>query len=192
MPKNASVAKKGEDSDQFYFGENNSCILYISLILGVASLLLVIPWSIWAFTSSLWPTSEAFNPDVVIWVKVTILALFIFPVVSIFLGCALKMCCKTSSANMKQCFVLAATIFNILAAVFKAFWGIVGAFLLAKVETNSTWFAISIMIMDLILLMYIIPFVWGVLICLQQCCCPNKQQKKHGQKYANLDNQCHA
>lgn len=78
MPKNASVAQKKEDSDQFYFGENNSCILYISLILGVASLLLVIPWSIWAFTSSLWPTSEAFNPDVVIWVKVTILALVSF------------------------------------------------------------------------------------------------------------------
>ena len=76
--------------------------------------------------------------------------------------------------------------------MFKAAWGIVGAMLLAKVETNSTWFAFSILIMDLILLMYIVPFVWQILVCLQQCCCPNKQQQKHAKKYANLDNSVRA
>lgn len=72
--------------------------------------------------------------------------------------------------------------------MFKATWGVIGAMLLAKVETNSHWFAGSICVIDLLLLMYIVPFVWGLLVCFQQCCCPNKQQKKHKDKYANLDN----
>lgn len=185
--QNTQAKVQTENSDQFYFGENNQCLSLISLVLGVIALCLVIPWSIWAFTSSLWPTSEAFNADTMTWVKVTILALFIVPFVQMFFSCALMCCCKSASANMKQCMVLSGAIFASLAALFKACWGVLGAMLLSKVETNSTWFAFSVLIMDLILLMYVVPFVWQLLVCFQQCCCPNKQQKKHATKYANLD-----
>jgi len=179
---------KTEESNQFYHGENNKCLPVISLVLGVLALVLVIPWSIFAFTSSMWPTTEAFNADVVTWVKVSCCVLFIVPFVAIFLGCVLACCCSTASANTKQYMVLARQIFETLTAIFKAAWGIIGAMLLSKVESNSTWFTFSILTMDLILLMYIVPFFWGVLICLQTCCCKNKQQKKHAKKYANLDN----
>lgn len=78
MPKGQSAKVSGETSDQFYYGENNHCISLVNLILGLIALCLVIPWSIWAFTSSLWPTSEAYNPDTMTWVKVSILALVSF------------------------------------------------------------------------------------------------------------------
>ena len=106
MHKNNSVTKK-EDSDQFYFGENNTCIHFISLVLGVLSLCLVIPWAIWAFTSSLWPTSEAFNPDVVIWVKVTILALVSFLLYQIMVKMsAAHMSCGYMSNELSKFIVL--------------------------------------------------------------------------------------
>lgn len=185
--KTHKTTTKTVESDQFYFGENNKCIGAISLVLALISLALVIPWSIWAFTSSLWATSEAWNHEVVTWVKVNILVLFIVPFVSIFFGCVLGCFCKSASADLKQCMVLAGAIFNTLASAFKAAWGIFGATILVNVESNSTWFTFSICVMDLILLMYIIPFVWQIMFCFQTHCCPNKQQKTHAKKYANLE-----
>lgn len=187
--QNTQAKVSGETSDKLYYGENNQCLNFLNAGLGLIALALVIPWSIWAFTSSLWPTSEAFNADTMTWVKVAILALFIVPFVQIFFGCALALCCKSASKDMKQCMTLSAAVFSVLSALFKCIWGVLGAILMSKVETNSTWFALSIMIMDLILLMYIVPFVWTVLICFQQCCCKNKQQKIHAQNYANLDHE---
>ena len=76
--KTVTHTKKTTDSDQFYFAENNKCLSCISLVLALISLALVIPWSIWAFTSSLWATSEAWNHEVVTWMKVSITVLVSF------------------------------------------------------------------------------------------------------------------
>lgn len=79
MPKTSGAKVVGKEqteaSNQFYFGENNKCLAMISTVLGLMSLILVIPWAIWAFTSSLWMTSEAWNHEVVTWVKISILVL---------------------------------------------------------------------------------------------------------------------
>lgn len=186
MPKTAKVQSE-EHSDQFYFAENNKCLGLISMVLGLIALALVIPWAIWCFTSSLWPTSEAQNHTTVTWICVAVLAMFIVPFVAICLACALAMCCKSASPDLKQCFVLSHAIFTLLSSAFKAAWGIFGCTLLVNVESNSGWFMFSIFMIDLLLLMYIIPFLWTLMFCFQTMCCPNKQQKRHAKKYANLD-----
>ena len=79
MPKDATkVAGKSQTADQFYYGENNKCMGLLGFVLGLLCLCMAIPWSIWAFTSSLWPTSEAWNAECVIWVKVSILLMVSF------------------------------------------------------------------------------------------------------------------
>lgn len=70
----------------------------------------------------------------------------------------------------------------------KVAWGCYGAYVLSFVESNSTWFLISILMMDLYLMTMAVPWIWTALICFQQCCCKNKQQAKHHGKYAGLAN----
>lgn len=190
MAKDATKvgAQKTQSSDQFYYGENNKCLALMAFCLGLFCLIMAIPWSIWAFTSSLWPTSEAWNAQCVIWVKCTLLLMFILPFVNIVFSIVLWCCASSASANFKQCLVLTQAIINSIGSLAKVAWGIYGAYVLSFVESNSTWFLISILMMDLALLLMIVPYVWGLMICFQQCCCANKQQKKHAKKYANLDN----
>jgi len=105
--QNTQAKVQTENSDQFYFGENNQCLSLISLVLGVIALCLVIPWSIWAFTSSLWPTSEAFNADTMTWVKVTILALVSFLLYQIMVKMsAAHMSCGYMSNELSKFIIL--------------------------------------------------------------------------------------
>ena len=134
--QNTQAKVSGETSDKLYYGENNQCLNFLNAGLGLIALALVIPWSIWAFTSSLWPTSEAFNADTMTWVKVAILALVSFLLYQIMVKMsAAHMSCGYMSNELSEFIIL---FFNHI-IVLTIINHISSSFLLFKYSSDVLW-----------------------------------------------------
>lgn len=143
----------------------------------------VIPWSIFAFWATLWPTTEQNNYKLLDWSRWVLTIWFIHPMMSFLFNVVFEgFCCNLSETRHTKSNLLChkvASAFQWLIdfglAGVQCFFAVWGCILLSKLnETDSKWFKFSMILMDICLWILFLAYV-GYFVCIffVSTCCRN-------------------
>jgi len=148
------------------------------------SMVMTIPWSIFAFPTTKWALTEQDNFKLVDFARWYLVLVFFPVMLYLFYYCVVEGFCynyknsndnkKTSNCRLSWFYVV--WFLNFLCSIASCYWAVHGAMLISKANKGySTWFWISVIMMDAFLFLYFIIFAamffWSLYV---SCCAKDK------------------